>query len=169
MSILRFHWIDPYLKKPGVVAREDLPEGMKVLADEIATKDSQEEALRCAYESLAKKYRGYRALTYLRLDRLWITDMETLWCMQGFLHCHQMNYLFRTLLVASGKFQPDDIEACWTQIWFCSPHQYLVVTLGNSAKVEVDLWARVYGIPFGNHAHGFQSGTLTASALSEKQ
>jgi hypothetical protein len=159
---MRFCFIDLYLKKPPVVAREYLPAGMKILVDEMVTKGSQEEMIYFVYESLAKKYRGYRTLTYLRLDRLWITDAEALWRIQGFLHCHHMNYLLRTLLVAGGKFAPEVIETRWTHIWFLSPHQYLSVLLSNGKKVAVDLWARAYGVPFGEYAHGFQSGSLFA-------
>lgn len=166
---MKFSIVDPYLKKSGVVAREDLPEEMKALVAEMTGMSDQETALRFAYEALSQKYRGYRLLTFLRLDRLCITSIEALWNIRGFLHCHHINYLLRTLLLASGQFQPNDIEARWTQIWFISPHQYLVVTLESGTKVEVDLWARAYSIPFGTHAHGFESGSLMASTLPEKQ
>lgn len=145
------------------MAREDLPEGMKVLVDELAVKSTQEEALRFAYDTLTQKYRGYRTLTFLRFDRLCITNIEKLWSIRGFLHCHQMNYLLRTLLLASEQFQPEDIEARWTGVWFISPHQYLIITLRNGQKIEVDLWAKVYSIPFGAHAHGFESGSFFAT------
>jgi len=151
-----------FLKQPGVLAPDALPEEMQALAQEIAKQASQEAALRYTYEALGKKYRGYRVLTFLRMDRLFITDIGTLWKKQGFLHCHHMNYLLRTLLVASGQFAPEDIDVCWTQIWFFSPHQYLVATLKNGEKRAIDLWARAYGIPFGKHAHGFQGGSFLA-------
>jgi hypothetical protein len=166
---MKFSIIDPYLKQSNVIARENLPEGMRILADELVTRSSQEEALRFAYDTLTQKYRGYRTLTFLRLDRLCITSMETLWNIRGFLHCHHINYLLRTLLLASGQFQVENIEARWTGVWFISPHQYLIVTLNNGQKIEVDVWARAYGIPFGSHAHGLQSGSLIASTLPEKQ
>lgn len=150
------------MKQPRVFGRENLPEGMKVLADEMARMSTQEEVVRFVYEALTKKYRGYRVLTFLRLDQLCITDIETLWGIQGFLHCHHMNYLLRTLLLSNGQFAPEDIEARWTDVWFVSPHQYLVIHLKNGERVEVDLWAKVYGIPFGKHAHGFQSGSFFA-------
>lgn len=153
---------DPFLRRPPTLSFEYLPGEMKVLAREIAVQASEEEALRYAYEALSKKYRGYRLWTFLRVDRLFITDTETLWEKGGFIHCHHMNYLLRTLLLASGQFAPEDVAVCWTRIWFFSPHQYLVVTLKNGTRAEVDLWAKAYGIPFGKHAHGFQSGSLFA-------
>ncbi len=159
---MKFSFADPWLKRSGTVAPENLPEEMRVLAQEIAKRPNQREALQYAYDALSKKYRGYRVLTFLRLDRFFITDIDTLWQKNGFLHCHHMNYLLRTLLLASGQFTPEAIEARWTQIWLFSPHQYVVVTLETGEQVEVDLWGKAYGIPFGGHAHGFQSGSFFA-------
>lgn len=159
---MKFSFIDPWLRRPPVLMVESLPEEMKVLAQEIAKRPNQIEALRYAYEALSQKYRGYRILTFLRLDRFFVVDVDTLWQKKGFLHCNHMNYLLRTLLVASGKFTLEAFEARWTQIWLFSPHQYVVITLENDKQVEVDLWGRVYGIPFGNHAHGLQGGSLFA-------
>lgn len=162
MNQTLFHVIDPWLRQSPVLPLEVLPESMRVLAVEIAKQPDQESALRYAYEALAKKYRGYRTLTFLRLDRFFITDMEILWKIRGFLHCHHMNYLFRTLLVASEKFTLEAIETRWTQIWLFSPHQYLAVTLKNGQVMEIDLWGKAYGVPFGSHAHGFQGGSFFA-------
>ncbi|MFZ3032364.1 MAG: hypothetical protein WA082_05030 [Candidatus Moraniibacteriota bacterium] len=157
-----FRFLDPWFKRPAVIPLDQLPEEMKSLAREIGNQLSQEAALRYAYDVLLRRYHGYRMLTFLRLDRFLITDIDTLWQKQGFLHCNQTSYLLRTFLVASGKFVPEAIESKWTQIWFFSPHQYLVITLEGGKEVEVDLWGRAYGIPFGSHAHGFQSGSFFA-------
>lgn len=159
---MKFSFIDPWLKRLPILAFGNLPEEMKVLVQEIAKRPNQKEALRYAYDALSEKYRGYRMLTFLRLDRFLITDVETLWQKDGFLHCNHMNYLLRTLLVASGKFTFEDIEARWTQIWFFSSHQYLVISLETGEKVEIDLWGRAYSIPFGSHAHGLQGGSFFA-------
>lgn len=159
----QFYIIDPWLVRPRVLSLEVLPESMRLLAKEIGREPSQEAALRYAYDALGKKYRGYRILTFLRLDCLFIHNLSTLWERSGFLHCHHLNYLLRTLLVASGKFQNDAIVAHWTQIWLFSPHQYLTVEFADGRKVEVDLWGLVYGIPYGSHAHGFAGGTTFAN------
>lgn len=159
---MHFRKIDPFLKRPIIVTYEQLPQEMRGLIDEMRKIDDQEAVVRYAYDVLVKKYRGYRLLTFLRVDRFFVTDMETLWKKQGFLHCHQLNYLLRTLLIASGIFSSADIEARWTNIWFCSPHQYLVVRLRSGAVLYVDVWSYAYGIPFGMYAHGFQSGSLFA-------
>ncbi|MDP3957795.1 MAG: hypothetical protein Q8Q10_04850 [bacterium] len=158
-----FRIIDPFLTRPPVVAFDDLPEEMKSLAGEISQREDQRTAVRYAYEALAKKYRGFRIYTFIRLDRFFITDLATLWKISGFLHCNHLNYLLRTLLIASKQFIPENVEAHWTQIWFFSPHQYLVFHLKNGESLNVDLWGKVYGIPFGTYAHGFQVGNSVAS------
>jgi hypothetical protein len=159
MSASRFRKIDPFLKRPITVCYEQLPQEMRSLVDEMMTMADQEEVIRYAYNALVQKYRGYRLLTFLRVDRFFVTDVETLWRKQGFLHCHQLNYFLRTLLIASGTFSSVDIEARWTNIWFCSPHQYLVVHLRSGEVLYVDVWSYAYGIPFGAYAHGFQGGS----------
>jgi hypothetical protein len=43
----------------------------------------------------------------------------------------------------------------WTQIWYISPHQYLQIRVDNNEWINVDVWANVYDIKFGDYAHGF--------------
>lgn len=122
--------------------------------DNLKESHNQEECLKKTYEILSTKYRGYRIKTYTRLFDIFERDIEKLWNKEGFLHCTNINYLMRVLLMRSGCFTEDDIRIRWTQIWLISPHQYLQVRIGNK-WIDVDIWARAYGIPFGDHAHGF--------------
>lgn len=158
----KFSRLDPWKRHPATLSAEALPLTLQVLVREVAAQPTQEAALRYAYDALAARYRGYRILTALRLDRFLISNLEKLWQLEGFIHCNHMNYLLRTMLVASGQCATTDIEACWTQIWFFSPHQYLKVHLRDGSIREVDLWGKAYGIPFGEHAHGLKSGTVFA-------
>ncbi len=161
-----FQIIDPFLARPRVPDIKNLPSEMQTLANKISQIEDQQMAVKYAYDTLSKKYRGFRFLTFLRLDRFFIRDLSTLWEMSGFLHCNHLNYLLRTLLIASGKFSSEDIQSPWTQIWYFSPHQYLDIKLANSMTLSVDLWGKVYGIPFGSYAHGFQGGSIVASTQS---
>lgn len=156
----KFRLIDPWTTYPPVLPLEALPQSMQVVVAAIKNQPDQETALRYAYEALGQKYIGYRTLTFLRLDRFLVRSLEKLWSLHGFLHCHHMNYLLRTILVASEKFAPKDIEACWTQIWLFSPHQYLKVHLHSGEMLEVDLWGKNHGIRLGDHAHGLHSGSV---------
>lgn len=155
-----FHFLDPWISHPAIPSIENLPQELMFLVSEVSKIDDQEMAVRYVYDELTKKYRGSRLLTFLRLDRFFITNLDTLWKNDGFLHCNHLNLLFRTILVASGKFSPEDITTHWTHIWFFSPHQYIDIRLNNSKILSIDLWGKVYGIPFGEHAYGFQSGNL---------
>lgn len=163
MNFVKFRLTDPWKKCPATAPNEALPVEMQQLVAEVAHCEEQDKALHMAYEALSKRYEGYRILTALRLDRFFIRSLEKLWQLQGFLHCHHMNYLLRTVLVASGKFTPSDIEACWTQIWFFSPHQYLKAHMHDGKVCEVDLWGKAYGIHLGEHAHGLHGGTIFKS------
>lgn len=163
-----FRIIDPFLTRPPVMTLENLPEEIKSLVNEIAQIEDQQTAVRYAYDALSKKYRGFRLFTFLRPDRFFITNLSVLWKKTGFLHCNHLNYLLRTILVASKKFSPENIEARWTQIWFFSPHQYLVFHLKNGATLSVDLWGKVYGIPFGKYASGLHSGSILKSEKNKQ-
>lgn len=158
-----FRIIDPFLSCPPAVEPKNLPQEMQSLTNEISQTTDQEASVRYAYDALSKKYHGSRFLTFLRLNRFFITNFSALWAINGFLHCNHLNYLLRTLLIASGKFSTEDIYSHWTQIWYFSPHQYLSMKLADGTILSVDLWGKVYGIPFGSYAHGFQAGTIETS------
>ncbi len=78
-----------------------------------------------------------------------------LWNESGFMHCTNINYVLRTLLIKSGHFADDDIQIKWTIVWYISPHQYLRIKTGDK-YVNVDVWGYVYGIKYGEYAYGFK-------------
>lgn len=123
---------------------------------------TKEEVLKSAYALLTKKYRGYRIKTITRIPELFDADVARLWARSGFLYCTHLNYLMKILLVGSNKFKEDDFVFQWTAIYYWSPHQYLKVRMDNERWVNVDVWARAYGIEFGQYASGSHSGTRTA-------
>ena len=138
--------------------KTDLPRKIPRKMEEIVTKlkksSNQEECLKLVYEILSAKYQGNRTKTYTNLCDVFMKNTNKLWKKSGFLHCTNMNFLARILLVKSGIFSENDIRLKWTQVWLISPHQYLQVKVGNSWK-DVDIWARNFGIEFGDHAHGW--------------
>ena len=134
---------------------EKLPEDMQGVVKELKKSKNLEDCLKKAYDTLSEKYRGYRIKTYTRIYELFSKDVNKLWNKKGFMHCTNINYLMRILLVKSGFFKDKDIEQKWTFIWFFSPHQYLRVKLDKNKFVNVDVWAKPYGIKFGDYAHGF--------------
>lgn len=127
---------------------------MQDVIDELKKAQSQEECLRKAYDVLIAKYHGDRIKTITKLFNILESDIEVLWRKNGFLHCTNINYILKTLLIDSGFFKKEDIRTRWTLIWYVSPHQYAQVRI-NDKWINVDVWAHAFGIELGDHAHGF--------------
>lgn len=135
---------------------QESPEKMHpALADLQRSKD-QMDCLHKTYNLLTKKYRGYRVKTYTRIFDIFEKNLGILWNKTGFLHCTNINYIMRFLLIQSGFFKEKDIRTKWTLLWYISPHQYLQIRI-NTTWVNIDVWAYTYGIRFGDYAHGFHS------------
>lgn len=134
-----------------------VPLDMQAVIERLRDTDSQEECLRQAYDILIQKYHGNRLKTLLRFFELFSSSVNTLWYKNGFMHCTNLNRLLYILLVKSGHFTKNDIETRWTLLWYISPHQYIQVSMKNGQRINVDVWAHVYGISFGDYAHGFHA------------
>ena len=132
-----------------------LPGGMVNVVKMLRASVDQEHCLKVAYEVLTKRYRGYRWRTYARFSQIFVFDVRALWSNPGFIHCHNVNYLTRVLLVKSGFFDEQDIEARWTLVWYISPHQYLSIRMHDGRYVDIDIWGAAQNIPYGSYAHGF--------------
>ncbi len=137
-----------------------IPRGMQDVVDVLKESKTKMECLRRAYDILSERYHGHRFKTYTHLSELFSSDLLLLWNRRGFLHCTNLNYLLKILLVKSELFKDEDIYFRWTAIWFISPHQYVTVKINEADKVNVDLWGKIYGIPFGEYAHGARSGSF---------
>jgi len=133
-----------------------LPPEMAGVIDDLKKLSSQEECLKKVYDLLSNKYQGVRAQTYLKLPLAFKKDVYFLWSQSGFLHCTNLNYLARILLIASGFFKDEDIILKWTLIWYISPHQYLRVRVAQDKFIDMDIWAKDYKIEFGDYARGFK-------------
>lgn len=116
---------------------------------------NKKDCLKKTYSLLANKYKGKRIKTYLKLFDLFSFDLNKIWRKTGFLHCVHLNYLLKILLVKSEFFKTEDIKIKWTLVWYISPHQYLNIKIDKHQSINVDLWGKVYGIKFGDYAHGF--------------
>jgi hypothetical protein len=128
---------------------------MQELIKTLKKSKSKRKCIKKAYFFLSKKYKGNRINTYLRFFDLFTNDVNKIWAKNGFLHCHIINYLMRILLIKSGHFTEDDIKLKWTLVWYISPHQYLNIKINEKESINIDIWGKVYGIKFGDYAHGF--------------
>jgi hypothetical protein len=141
-----------FSKKP---LPEKLPEGMQKIVEQLKKCKTKEECLKKAYDVVTKKYRGYFLRTYLRVWEFFRCDIDQLWdTKDDFIHCNNVNYVLRTLLVKSGKFKEEDILPKNTLV-VISPHQYLRIRLGKDRFIDVDSWGRAHGIGLGDYGHGF--------------
>lgn len=133
---------------------ETLPEEMQRVIDGLKKSENKKECLKKVYAILNEKYHGDRLKTYPKIFSIFTRDPNKLWKRNGFLHCTNFDYLARIFLIKSGFFQEEALKLRWTLIWYLSPHQYLQVRI-DGEWIDIDIWARVYGIPLGDHAHGF--------------
>jgi len=99
-----------------------LPNEMQKIINEIKKSLNNKECLKSVYDILVAKYRCNRIKTYTKLFDVFKHDIGTLWSVNGFLHCTNINYVMRTLLIKSDFFSEDNIRLRWTQIWYISPH-----------------------------------------------
>ena len=143
--------LDLLLKTP---IPDALPDEMQKIINELKRSLNKEVCLKKAYEILVAKYRGCRVKTYLKLFDVFRQDIGTLWGKNGFMHCTNINYVMRTLLIKSDFFKEKDIRLKWTLVWYISPHQYIQIRVDDGWK-NIDIWGYAYGIKFGDHAHGF--------------
>ncbi|MCK5319762.1 hypothetical protein KAJ61_00045 [Candidatus Parcubacteria bacterium] len=133
---------------------EQLPCEMQGIIVELKKSSDKEDCLGRAYEILSKKYRGYRVKTYTKFFDIFSKDTAKIWQKNVFLHCTNINYIMRILLIKSGYFNEDEIKIKWAFVWCISPHQYLQVKINNH-WINIDIWGNTFGIKFGDYAHGF--------------
>ncbi len=131
-----------------------LPLDMEVAVEELKKSSDKKECLEKSYKILTSKYKGHRIKTYTRFFEIFKKDINYLWKKEGFLHCININYLLRILLIKSGFFKEKEIIMAWALVWHVSPHQYVKVKV-NGEIINIDIWAHNYGIKFGDYARGF--------------
>jgi hypothetical protein len=132
-----------------------LPKAIQETVNDLKKSKNKEECLKKAYNLLTKKYKGYKILTYLKFHQAFTTNINILWLRSGFLHCNQMNYLLRLLLVKSGLFTEEDIIHKYSFVYYTSPHQYLKINISSNGYVNVDVWGEANNVKFGDYASGF--------------
>lgn len=132
----------------------DLPPALRHQVAILQNCSDKHECLERAYQILLARYHGSLLKTYTKFWRVFERDLDKLWSQSGFMHCSNINYLLRTLLIKNGFFAEADIRLRWTLIWYFSPHQYAQVKIGGR-WINVDIWGRRYGIKLGDYARGF--------------
>ncbi|MBN1792067.1 hypothetical protein JW826_00045 [Candidatus Woesearchaeota archaeon] len=146
-----------------------IPAGLERAVRDLKRKNRTKESfLRATFDFLRQKYTLSRMKVILEFPELFKTDLEYLWRRTGHLHCTNVNYLLRVMLVKSGLFKDSDIKPMNTNTWFVMPHQYLRVDVtdknakagGARKEIDVDISTYDFGIPYGSHAGGLRCGSL---------
>ena len=130
-----------------------LPKSLEAEINKLKKIKSKYAALKKAYNIITKKYKGYKLKTYLNLSDIF-KNIDEIWSSKGFLHCKNTNYLLRIILIKSRKCTENDIKFKSTLLYYISPHQYLQIKT-EKGWIDVDCWAKAYGINLGQHASGF--------------
>ncbi|MCX6741139.1 MAG: hypothetical protein NTY61_01950 [Candidatus Parcubacteria bacterium] len=131
----------------------------EIINNQLKSAGSPEECLKRAYDLLSLRYHGNRWKIVLMFWELFNFDTRKLWSKKGFLYCTSINYLMKILLIRSGCFKEGDIMTKWSLTWNFFPHQYLRVRIHPDKYINVDIWAKIFGIQFGDYAHGFHQST----------
>lgn len=126
-----------------------LPRGIENIIEKLKRSKNKKTCLKRAYRIITKRFKGCRV--YIQFFDLFVRDPHKLWRKKK-LHCTNLNYLMRILLIRSGHFRESDIRLRLTAIGGFALHQYLRVKISKKKSVNVDPWADARGITFGNHA-----------------
>jgi len=152
MKKLKAHYLFRKTTLPRDISGEICKELIQL--QKTSTKDQY---LKEAYHLITTRYESGRLNTILKINGLLSSGVQDLWNRSGFVHCTNQNYLLSLLLIKGGRFKESDIKLKWTLISYFSPHQYLRIRIGANRWVNVDCWARHYGVSYGEYAHGFNT------------
>ncbi|MEA2007194.1 MAG: hypothetical protein U9O20_03500 [Patescibacteria group bacterium] len=129
-----------------------IPKNMRRVVERLKKAKNQKQCLRMAHEAMSQRYFGRHMRTITHPLPIFSMDASKLWNTKGFMHCHNINWLLRILLVKSGFFKNRNIVNHWTVVWVTSPHQYLRIKMDDGVCVNVDVWGATFGVKLGQHA-----------------
>lgn len=130
-----------------------VPKNLRRVIDKLKKSKNKEDCLKDAYKIITKKYWG--CSTFKNFWDLFSFDINKLWKKKSPLHCTNLNYILRTLLVKSKLFNENDVEQKLTLVDYFWPHQYLRVKINDKKYINVDAWGHAHNIKFGHYATGF--------------
>jgi len=145
---------------PNLCKKEPIPKKLPLEMESEVKKlkkiKSKLAVLKEAYKFVSGNFGKYCKiyLNLLKLPRLYKKDVSSIWDYKysddPFLHCTQLNYLIRVLLIKSKKFKEKDIGLVNIFQWPPFIHQYLIIKI-DKKFIDVDVWYSKLGIAFGKH------------------
>lgn len=145
----------PHLGFTKVPVPETVPTDIQNVIDELSrSAKNNGHFLEPAYTYVTKKHSGSRSKT---VTMFWRAFQNPLYAKRGgFMPCTTQNYLLRTLLIKSGRFNESDIKLKVAPLNLFI-HQYLKVNLGDHGGIiDVDPWSHFLGLKLGEKAIGFR-------------
>lgn len=153
----------PAILVPHFFVKEPIPEitdpDFLDAIEKVRLAPSAQIAMQEAMDILRVKYEAKRFETYFLYPLIFEKDPNVLWKRHGFMHCPQQNFLFRILMIKSGKLTDDRITLGHSLVWYISPHQYLKIHLPDKT-IAVDPWNYDLGATLGKYASGFGMRSL---------
>jgi hypothetical protein len=141
-----------FSKKP---IPDKLPKDMENVIRRLKKCRTKKDCVRKAYDAMVERFEGRKWHTWLKFKEIFIWDPNITWPRGGFIHCTNMNYLLRVLLIKSGKFTEKDIK--WRIAWVYGfhLHQYSKIRVAKKKHIKVDVWGYFFNVPFGKYAYNF--------------
>ena len=149
-------WISNFTSKQPVPHNNELPKWLLYKIQSWSRTNSQLKVLEHAFNFVATNFYGHRCNILIKINRLFIKDVDLILNTKGFHYCTTMNYLMRVILINSLLFEDEDIKLKWTNTWYIFPHQYLEVKVGNEI-LSIDVWNYQFGVKFGDVGSGFKT------------
>jgi hypothetical protein len=125
----------------NVPLRDDLPpEAVELAEDYSARHDDRYEFARALFWDISGRFTGPTREYLLQPQRIFLLKSATYyWETAGYVPSHLQSQLYRHLLIASGRFAPDEVKFR-TGRCFNSPHGFLEIT-HPARELYADLWA----------------------------
>lgn len=125
----------------NVPLRDDLPPDALEVTEQFSAKhDDRHEFARELFWDTSTRFTGPSREYLLQPQRIFLLKSAAYyWETGGYVPSHLQTQLYRHMLIASGRFQPDEVEYR-TGRCFNSPHGYLEIA-HPTRTVWADLWA----------------------------
>ncbi len=151
--------VAPFMGFRGFKVPLDVPEEiMNTIADLENKSVNQQVYLEAVYKIILYKtnyqWKHTRFQAALRLNRLFVKDLQNIWSTPNFLYCTAINYLSFTMLVKSKYFKIEDIKVRYVFLNFVV-HQYMQVKVGGTWVDFDPAGAGIRGFNLGNYASFF--------------
>lgn len=136
-------------------AEKELPKDLKKDLKRIGNSYKKKEDVLKAivnYMILEKGFYGKYGQIFRRFLYLFESKFDKLWNGNGFLHCHQHNFVLRNLLLGTGRFSEEDITPVITNC-VLNIHQYSEINVSDDITskkmIKIDIFALSLGYKYG--------------------